>query len=140
MNYCIKLFDFRFNHICHPIFKFCFSILSVDGKTTVGDSYALGRVADTSKKVFLVVTTQPLINGTTIDLTHRSRYVILSAKDDSYTFYYMHPGTYYLYALYDADGNGTFNAGDWMNFPAGTFTLSSLGTTTVSAQINFTIP
>ena len=54
----------------------------------------------------------------------------------------MHPGAYYLYALYDADGNGVFNTGDWMNNPTTptTFTLSSQGTTTVSTQINFTIP
>jgi hypothetical protein len=112
------------------------------GKTTAHYSYASGKNADTTKKTFLVITTQPLINGATVDLKHRSRYVILSAKDYSYTFNYMHPGAYYLYALYDADGNGSFNTGDWMNNPTApaTFTLSSQGTTNVSTQINFTIP
>jgi hypothetical protein len=112
------------------------------GKTTANYSYASGRNADTTKKTFLVITTQPLINGATVDLKHRSRYVILSAKDYSYTFNYMHPGAYYLYALYDTDGNGVFNTGDWMNTPTAptTFTLTSQGTTTVSSQINFTIP
>jgi hypothetical protein len=54
----------------------------------------------------------------------------------------MHPGAYYLYALYDVDGNGTFNSGDWMNNPVTptTFTLAPTGTTTISTQINFTIP
>jgi hypothetical protein len=113
------------------------------GKTTANYSYASGRNADTSKKTFLVITTQPLITTSyTVDLKHRSRYVILSAKDYSYTFNYMHPGAYYLYALYDVDGNGSFNIGDWMNNPTAptTFTLTSQGTTTVSTQINFTIP
>ncbi|HXU26591.1 MAG TPA: hypothetical protein VN698_05105, partial [Bacteroidia bacterium] len=82
------------------------------------------------------------INGATVDLKHRSRYVILADNDFSYTFNYMHPGAYYLYALYDADGNGIFNTGDWMNSPVTptTFTLAPTGTTTASTQINFTIP
>lgn len=112
------------------------------GNTTASYSYDATHVPVAGKKTFLVITTQPLISGTTIDLKHRSRYVILADNDFSYTFNYMHPGAYYLYALYDADGNGTFNNGDWMNSPVTptTFTLSAQGTTTVSTQINFTIP
>ncbi|HTA60858.1 MAG TPA: hypothetical protein VK835_00320 [Bacteroidia bacterium] len=112
------------------------------GKTTASYSYDAAHVPVAGKKTFLVITTQPLINGTTVDLKHRSRYVILADNDFSYTFNYMHPGAYYLYALYDADGNSVFNAGDWMNNPVTptTFTLASTGTTTASTQINFTIP
>jgi hypothetical protein len=112
------------------------------GKTTASYSYDAAHVPVAGKKTFLVITTKPLVNGTTIDLTHRSRYVILADNDFSYTFNYMHPGDYYLYALYDADGNGIFNSGDWMNNPVTptTFTLAPQGTTTVSTQINFTIP
>ncbi len=112
------------------------------GQTTVNYSYASGYAPTAGKETFLVITTQPLVSGVTVDLKHRSRYVILSANDNSYTFNYMHPGAYYLYAVYDADGNGTFNAGDWMNNPVSptTFTLAAKGTTIVSTQINFTIP
>src|ERR1700756_1622521 len=77
------------------------------GKTTASYSYDAAHVPVAGKKTFLVITTQPLINGTTVDLKHRSRYVILAENDFSYTFNYMHPGAYYLYALYDTDGNGT---------------------------------
>ncbi len=57
-------------------------------------------------------------------MKYRSRYVILSADDYSFTFNYMHPGSYYLYALYDADGNNYFSSGDKASFPGSTFTLS----------------
>ena len=112
------------------------------GKTIASYSYASGRTADTSKKTFLIITTQPLVSGTAIDLKHRSRYVILADNDFSYTFNYMHPGPYYLYAFYDADGNGMPNTGDWINNPLlpTTFSLSPQGVTTTSTQINFTIP
>jgi len=112
------------------------------GKAKASYSYDATHIPVAGKKTFLVITTKPLVNGATVDLTHRSRYVILADNDFSYTFNYLHPGAYYLYALYDADGNGTFNSGDWINSPVTptTFTLSSQGTTTVSTQINFTIP
>jgi len=112
------------------------------GKTTASYSYDAAHVPVAGKKTFLVITTQPLISGVTVDLKHRSRYVILADNDFSYTFNYMHPGAYYLYAFYDNDGNGIPNSGDWMNSPVTptTFTLAPQGTTTVSTQINFTIP
>ena len=52
----------------------------------------------------------------------------------------MHPGTYYYYALYDSDGNNTFNSGDWVSTANATFNLSALGTQSITTQINFTIP
>ena len=40
----------------------------------------------------------------------------------------MHPGNYYLYSLYDANGDGTFSSGDWMSSNlTNTFTLGALG-------------
>jgi hypothetical protein len=113
------------------------------GKTTASYSYVSGRTPVSGNKTFLVITTQPLItNSFSVDLKHRSRYVILADNDFSYTFNYMHPGAYYLYAMYDADNNGTFNSGDWMNSPLSptTFTLTGQGEITTSAQISFTIP
>lgn len=113
------------------------------GQTTVNYTYAGSYTPDPSKKVFLIITTQPLISGfniNTANLIYRSRYVILAANDQSFTFNYMHPGTYYLYAVYDSDGNNTFSSGDWVSTSNTTFTLAPLGNTTTSTQINFTIP
>ena len=113
------------------------------GQATINYTYAGTSTPNASKKTFLLITTQPLISGFTINtgnLKYRSRYVILSATDQSFIFNYMHPGTYYLYAMYDADGNNTFSSGDWVSTTNTTFTLANQGTTTATTQINFTIP
>lgn len=113
------------------------------GQTTVNYTFDGTHVPNASKKVFLMIMTQPLFNGpipNMANLKYRSRYVILSAGDTSFLFNYMHPGSYYVYAMYDNDGNGTINSGDWMSTANTAFTLNALGTTTVSTQINFTIP
>lgn len=113
------------------------------GKTTVNYSYDASHVPISSKKVFIIIMTQPLFSGpipNLANLKYRSRYVILAANDTSFLFNYMHPGTYYVYALYDTDGNNIPNTGDWLSTANTSFTLNALGTTTVSPQINFTIP
>lgn len=113
------------------------------GQATVNYSYDGAHVPNASKKVFIVITTQPLLSGTTYNagnLKYRSRYVILAANDQSFVFNYMHPGTYYVYGVYDNDGNGTANSGDWFSAVNTTLVLPAQGTTTVSTQINFTIP
>jgi hypothetical protein len=114
------------------------------GKTTVNVNFASGFTPNPSKKVFLMITTQPLFSGFTFNpaqLKYRSRYVFLSSTDNTFTFNYMHPGNYYLYSLYDANGDGTFSSGDWMSSNlTNTFTLTALGTQTVNTTIDFTIP
>jgi hypothetical protein len=115
------------------------------GKTIVNISFNASHIPDPSKKVFLMITTQPLFSGFTFNpaqLKYRSRYVFLSADDNQFTFDYMHPGTYYLYSLYDSNGDGNFSSGDWMASPllTNTFTLSDKGTQTVNTMIDFTIP
>lgn len=113
------------------------------GQTTVNYSFAPTYTVDPNKKVLLMITTQPLFSGPVFisaNLKYRSRYVILAASDTNFTFNYMHPGTYYLYALYDTDGNGAYGSGDWISTANTTFSLTSQGTTTTSTQINFTIP
>jgi len=94
-------------------------------------------------KVYLIVTTQPLISGGTISTTGlntRSRYVILSSPDASFAFNYMHPGSYYLYAFYDANGDGIPDSGDYVSTANTTFTLAQKGTVSASTQINYVIP
>ncbi len=113
------------------------------GQTTVNYSYDASHVPNNSKKVFIIIMTQPLFSGpipNLVNLKYRSRYVILAANDTSFLFNYMHPGTYYVYALYDTDGNNAPNSGDWLSTANTSFTLNALGTTIVNPQINFTIP
>jgi hypothetical protein len=113
------------------------------GQATINYSFATGFTPNAGNKVILVISTQPLISFSPpymINFNTRSRYVILPASDHDFTFNYMHPGSYYLYAFYDADGNNTFNSGDWVSVANTTFTLPEHGTVTASTQINFTIP
>ncbi|MDX2173493.1 MAG: hypothetical protein SFY56_10245 [Bacteroidota bacterium] len=113
------------------------------GQTIANYSFGVGYTPVSTKKVFLVITTQPLFNGFTFNsnnLKYRSRYVILSANDLNFTFNYMHPGTYYYYAFYDNDGNNLINSGDWISTTNTTFNLTSQGNVTTNTQINFTIP
>lgn len=113
------------------------------GRSVISYSFGGGYTPVAGTKVFLILTTQPLISGFTINtanLKTRSRYVILDSGDLSYTFNYMHPGTYYLYALYDADGNNNFSSGDWVSVTNTSFTLAPTGVTSASTVINFTIP
>jgi hypothetical protein len=113
------------------------------GQATISYTFDVSHVPNPAKKVLLIITTQPLISGFTPNfgnLKYRSRYVILPASDPNFTFNYMHPGTYYLYAMYDSDGNVYNYSGDWTSTTNITFTLSDHGTTASSTQINFTIP
>ncbi|MBA3665911.1 MAG: hypothetical protein H0W61_17160 [Bacteroidetes bacterium] len=113
------------------------------GITNAAYSYAAGYTPAASKKAVLIITTQPLFSGPVFlsaNLKYRSRYVILAANDANFNFNYMHPGTYYYYAWYDADGNAAPTSGDWISTSNITFTLGSQGTASTTTQINFTIP
>lgn len=113
------------------------------GTTTASFTFAPSYTPNPAKHVILIITTQPLFSGASFvsaNLIYRSRYVILSAGDNTYTFPSMHPGTYYYYALYDNLGNGTYSSGDWVSTANTTFTLNPAATATVTTQINFTIP
>jgi len=113
------------------------------GVSNISFTYLPSYTPDPSKKVLLVITTQPLISGFTLNtanLKYRSRYIITASTHQSYAFNYMHPGTYYLYAIYDADNNLNANSGDWVSTTNTTFNLSAEGTINSTTQINFTIP
>lgn len=113
------------------------------GKATISYQFSSTFIPDVNKKVFLLLTTQPLIGTTglnTANLTTRSRYVILSAADLSFEFNYMHPGTYYVYALYDNDANAILSSTDWISATNASFTLLEKGTASKNVEINFTIP
>jgi hypothetical protein len=113
------------------------------GKVNITYTYTPSYTPNPTKKVFLIITTKPLITGfsiNTANLSTRSRYVILSSNDLNFTFNYMHPGTYYVYALYDNDNNKTFSSGDWVSATNTTFTLTDKGNVNTNVLINFTIP
>lgn len=113
------------------------------GISSINYTYAAGYTPNPAKKVFLVITTQPLIVGFSYvpgNLIYRSRYVVLSANDQYFDFNYMHPGDYYLYAIYDNDDNMTANSGDWVSIINTPFTLANEGSVNPSTEINFTIP
>lgn len=113
------------------------------GKSTISYSFSPNLTPEVSKKVFILLTTQPLISGFSLNygnLKFRSRYVILNANNNSYSFNYMHPGTYYAYGLYDKDGSMGFSSGDWVSTINTPVTLSEKGLTSASLQINFAIP
>jgi len=100
---------------------------------------------DPDKKVLVIVTTQPLFNGATFNagnLIYRSRYVLVGADNPTgYDFNYMHPGTYYVNAIYDDNGDQNFSSGDFMNssFDA-PLTVNGEATANTSVTINFQIP
>jgi hypothetical protein len=115
------------------------------GQLTASYTYDNSLTPDGTKKVFLIVSTQSLFpngNFSIINLKYISRTVVLSATDSSYTFNYMHPGNYYIYAVYDGDGNSICNSGDWISSVSNNnfFTLSALEQKTFSLFINFVIP
>lgn len=113
------------------------------GKTTVNISYAGGLTPVASNKLLLIITTQPLLTGFTPNLgnlKYRSRYVILNASQTKFDFVSMHPGSYYLFALYDKNGDGTFTSGDYFSSNNQAFTLAEKGTTSLNCAVDFTIP
>jgi len=113
------------------------------GTAEISYSFAGGFTPDPAKKVFMIITTQPLINGLSLNLPnlkYRSRYVRLGSTTGSFSFTLMHPGQYYLYALYDADGNNTFSSGDRVSTVNTTLTVPESGSVSASASMNFTLP
>lgn len=74
---------------------------------------------DPANKTLIFLTTQPLFNGFTFqaaNLIYRSRLVFIAASANSgFLFNYLHPGTYYVNAVYDSNGDLNFSSGDYMN-------------------------
>lgn len=113
------------------------------GISNISYSFSPTITPNPNKNVLLVITTQPLFNGTTFlsqNIKYRSRYVSVPVSDPNFVFNYMHPGTYYLYAICDNDGNLAASSGDYMSLGNTTFTLNSKETISKNVLINFTIP
>lgn len=115
------------------------------GNSNVTINITNPAVVNTSKKVLIIVTTQPLFSGFTFipeNLKYRSRYVFVGAANPTgYNFNYMHPGSYYINAIYDNNGDYNFSSGDYMNSTFDVpFTLAVEGSSSPSVTINFLIP
>lgn len=112
------------------------------GKTKINVSVTNPTVLDANKKILVIISSKPLIEGFSVKLNFRSRYVLLPANaSSSFTFTDMHPGTYYLNAVYDANGDYNYSSGDYMNYPFdASFTLGAKGSAEASITVNTVIP
>lgn len=115
------------------------------GKTKVTVNVSNPATPNSTKKVLIIITAQPLFNGfqfLTGNLKFRSRYVLVPANaSSSFTFNYMHPGKYYLNAVYDENSDMNFSSGDFMNSTFDIpFTLTEKGFSEASVTIDFEIP
>lgn len=96
-------------------------------------------------QVIVVITTQPLFSGVQYlpgNLKYRSRYVLLSGDSPStYTFDYVHPGSYYLNVFYDTNADLVPQSGEYIQYPFDQpFTLNPNGTIDLQSSINTVIP
>lgn len=115
------------------------------GQTAVACSFGSAVQTQPGAQVILIITTQPLFNGLQYlpaNLKYRSRYVLLTgAQGSAYTFDYMHPGTYYLNAIYDTNADLVPQSGEFIQYPFDrVFTLGANGATTLQTQISLQIP
>jgi hypothetical protein len=115
------------------------------GNSTVNVNVTNPAVVDPSKKILISITTQPLFPGNVFSLNnmkYRTRYVFVDAEaNTSFNFNYMHPGTYYVNAIYDSNGDFNFSSGDYMNFPFDVpLTLTNQGSASVNVNVNYPIP
>ncbi|NQX98916.1 MAG: hypothetical protein HRT73_13715 [Flavobacteriales bacterium] len=115
------------------------------GVSNINISITNPVIVDPSKKVLISITTQPLFSGVTFipaNLDFRSRYVFVNAANPSeYNFNYMHPGDYYVNAIYDSNGDFIFSSGDYIssNFDV-PLTLTDQGNSSINVNINLLIP
>lgn len=113
------------------------------GKSTLSYSVAPTVSLSAGARVQLIVSTQPLIGQTGVNSANFktiSRYVSLVNPQNAFVFTYMHPGSYYLYATVDNNGNGFIDSGDFVSTANTSFSLAASGTVSASTQINFQVP
>lgn len=115
------------------------------GNSTININVTNPAVVNTSKKILIIITTQPLFPGNIFSLNNmkfRTRYVFVDAKTNTnFNFNYMHPGTYYVNAIYDSNGDYNFSTGDYMNFPFDVpLTLTNQGSASANVTVNYPIP
>ena len=115
------------------------------GNSNVNITISNPGTVDPAKKVLIIVTAQPLFNGVVFNVANldfRSRYVFVGANTSTgFNFNYMHPGTYYVNAIYDQNGDFNFSSGDYMNSSFDIpLNLAAEGSASANGTINFQIP
>jgi len=115
------------------------------GQSQVNISITNPPIVDPAKKVVIIITTQPLFSGFTFlpaNLKYRSRYVFIGAGSSTgFLFPMMHPGDYYINAIYDENGDFNFSSGDYMNLAFDVpLTVNPEALSTQNVTINFQIP
>ncbi|MCX7606712.1 MAG: hypothetical protein N2170_05545 [Bacteroidia bacterium] len=102
-----------------------------------------GYTPDSSRFVILFTTTKPLLEGMQYypdRLRYITRYVRLPSTKGNFTFRHMHPGSYYLYALYDVDGDGQPSSGDWFSISGTSVEVLPETEVQASAALTFRLP
>jgi hypothetical protein len=114
------------------------------GNVTVNISIDEGLKVARRDELFLLLTTESLFEGLVYknnNLKYISKYVYLPIGTKSYTFNNVHPGTYYLYAYNDRNGDRRHLRGDYMSSNINhIFTLPPKGHVSVDSRIDFIIP
>ena len=115
------------------------------GVSTINIDVTNPPFPDPSKKMLIIITTQPLFNGFVFQpasLDTRSRYVFIDAASSaSFDFDYMHLGNYYVNVIYDENGDFYLSSGDYMNGSFDVpFSLTAEGISTASVTVNFLVP
>ena len=115
------------------------------GNTTITVNITNPTTYTPGTKTLILISTQPLFSGFTFlpgNLDFRSRYVFVDAQaTTSFNFNYMHPGDYYLNAVYDATGDLSLGSGDYINYPFDVpFSLADQGSGSATVNVSFQIP
>ncbi|MCS7297567.1 MAG: hypothetical protein RMK19_04780 [Bacteroidia bacterium] len=98
---------------------------------------------DPTKFVILFTMTRPILEGNQYkpeNLRYITRYVRLPSGKNSFTFQHIHPSRYYLYALYDADGDGMPSRGDWFSLVGRQVEIPPQSSVQAEVEINFQLP
>jgi len=114
------------------------------GSATVHISIDTTLTTDTTDRIFLLFTTQPLFNGIIYNadnLKYISKYVLISASTTTYQVKNTHPGLYYVYAFIDKNHDNQYLSGDYMNSNfTNSFTVLEKQDASVNTEIDFVIP
>lgn len=115
------------------------------GQASIACTFGNAVQTQPGARVIYIVTTQPLFNGfqyLPANLKYRSRYVLLTGSHPSnYVFDYMHPGQYYLNAIYDTNADLVPQSGEYIQYPFDKpFTLAANGSASLVTEIGFEIP
>lgn len=97
-----------------------------------------------SDELYILLTTESLFSGIKYlpeNLKYKSRYVFLPLNKKTYTLTNVHPGTYYLYAFLDVNGDRKHLSGDYMSSdPDLVVTVNPLIRSEARVKIDFVIP